>query len=226
MKEQDKTPDSEIEARQEASAAAPTVAEAEEPKEASGAVACSEADEESKPKKRGRPKKDISSGQKKIEERKEKSKELSQSASSALNSTDEKNINDGVSSPKKRGRPPKDKSNVDAAPKKRGRPLTKKAKATSGEAEEVAISKSVDPSSPIPLSIEKKKKIATKSNRESSTKTKVVKMATKKVQEVSPAKRGRPKKEATLKVEPILKRGKKVPGTSKGKSPVKPTKKS
>jgi hypothetical protein len=223
MKEQDKTTNSEIEAKQEESAAAPTVAEAEEPKEASGAVACSEADVVSKLKKRGRPRKDVSSGQKKIEEIKEKAKEPSQNASSTLDSTDEKNINDDVS-PKKRGRPPKDKPEVDAASKKRGRPPTKKAKAASGE--EVATSHSLDPSSPIPLSIEKKKKkIATKSQRESSTKTTAVKRATKKVQEVSPSKRGRPKKEATQKVEPISKRGKKVPATSKGKSSVKPAKK-
>jgi hypothetical protein len=181
------------------------------------------------PKKRGRPpkdkpRKDVSYGQKKIEEIKEKTKEPSQNSSSTLDSTDEKNINDDVS-PKKRGRPPKDKPEVDAASKKRGRPPTKKAKAASGE--EVATSHSLDPSSPIPLSIEKKKKkkIATKSQRESSTKTKAVKRATKKVQEVSPSKRGRPKKEATQKVEPISKRGKKVPATSKGKSSVKPAKK-
>lgn len=216
MMKEEKNPNNQT--RQEESAAIPPVSKAEEPKEGSEAVTCSEV-EVSKPKKRGRPRKDASAVQKKSGETK-KREEPSKKVSLTLNSTDEKDAKTKVS-PKKRGRPPKDKSDADDANKKRGRPPTKKSKPTSGE--EGTKSLSLDLASTIPQSIDKKK--ATKSQPDSSTKPKAVKKATKTVKEVSPSKRGRPKKEATLKVEPISKRGKKVPITSKSKGSVKPTKK-
>jgi hypothetical protein len=208
-----------IEARQEDSAAIPPASEAEEPKEASESVPCSEP-EVSKPKKRGRPRKDATAVQQKSVYIKKK-EVPSKKVSSTLNSADEKDTNVKVS-PKKRGRPPKDKSDADDVNKKRGRPPTTKAKPTSGA--EGTTSLSLDPASTIPQSIDKEK--VTKSQPDSSTKPKAVKKATKNPQEISPSKRGRPKKEATLKVESISKRGKKIPTTSKSKVAVKSTKKS